>query len=391
MQSIAENNPEVLGLATLINGSICKKRTFLITPFASKVVPEAKNWTTPTTYTDVYMNTQNPKKANGNKEAHYGWKRELQDIINEHAHIRINGNVASNRTKEKIAQVLFGEFNTLHTKLGLKVMPRNFGGKHLEALCKNWYYDRKLAPKTMRDYFSVFRIYCGWLKKAGMANDIHQYLPEIPKQKLEVAFVAKESKSLAHKGIDIAQKIKEAKALDMRFGCILQCMIIFGLRLKDALYFKPTISDHGTYVKIFPNESKGSRPRNIDIMGEGARAVLDEVKAKIGPKECLGWVDDYGRPMDLKKNRSKYYRLMKKIGLTKNDAGATGHSIRAEYAENLAMQLGLLPGTLGGTTDQMPKEEIDLIRARVSENLGHSRLSITGNYYGKLQKPPINE
>jgi len=333
------------------------------------------------------MHSHNNNQAYGNKETHYGYKRELQNIINEHAHIRINKKVASNRTKEKIAQVLFGEFNILHTTLGLKVMPRNFGGKHLEALCKNWYFERKLAPKTIRDYFSVFRIYCGWLKKAGMANNIHQYLPEVPKNKLKVTFVAKESKSLAHKGVDIAQKIKAAKELDVRFGLILTCMHLFGLRIKDALYFKPTIADYGTYVKIFPNESKGSRPRNIDVLGPHARALLDEVKSKIGAKECLGWVDESGRPYALKKNRAKYYRLMKKIGMTKKESGVTGHSIRAEFAENLAMQLGLLPGTLGGTTDQLPKEEVDLIRARVSENLGHSRLSITGNYYGKLQKP----
>ncbi|WP_255539497.1 hypothetical protein [Polynucleobacter sp. JS-Safj-400b-B2] len=42
-------------------------------------------------------------------------------------------------------------------------------------------------------------------------------------------------------------------------------------------------------------------------------------------------------------------------------------------------------------TDQTPKEEIDLIRARVPETLGSSRLSIAGNYCGKIQKPLINE
>ncbi|MFK4554585.1 hypothetical protein ABH944_006245 [Caballeronia udeis] len=71
-----------------------------------------------------------------------------------------------------------------------------------------------------------------------------------------------------------------------------------------------------------------------------------------------------------------YYYCLRKIGITKKNADVCGHGLRAEFAENCAIARGLLPATLGGTADQMPKEEMDLILLQVSEKLGHSRKQI---------------
>jgi len=43
---------------------------------------------------------------------------------------------------------------------------------------------------------------------------------------------------------------------------------------------------------------------------------------------------------------------------------ATSHGLRAEYAENLAISLDYIPPTLGGTKDQMPKEDATIIEKK---------------------------
>ena len=75
---------------------------------------------------------------------------------------------------------------------------------------------------------------------------------------------------------------------------------------------------------------------------------------------------------------------MAKIGITREDAGVTGHGLRAQYAENAALIAHMIPPTLGGTGGQMPKEKLVIKREQISELLGHSRISVTGAYYGSF-------
>jgi len=68
------------------------------------------------------------------------------------------------------------------------------------------------------------------------------------------------------------------------------------------------------------------------------------------------------------------------------DAGVTGHGLRAQFAENAALILGLIPPTLGGENNQMQQDDRDVLREKVSELLGHSRKSITSSYYGSFPR-----
>ncbi|OIQ65600.1 hypothetical protein GALL_528420 [mine drainage metagenome] len=79
---------------------------------------------------------------------------------------------------------------------------------------------------------------------------------------------------------------------------------------------------------------------------------------------------------------------MRAIGITKERVGTTGHGLRDEYAENIALLQGVIPPTLGGKSDQIPPDELRGKLRHVSENLGHSRESVTGAYYGSFRKTP---
>jgi hypothetical protein len=63
--------------------------------------------------------------------------------------------------------------------------------------------------------------------------------------------------------------------------------------------------------------------------------------------------------------------------------------LRAQYAENAALIVNVIPPTLGGSTGQMSKDDLDLKRVQVSELLGHSRISVTSAYFGSFERGTV--
>lgn len=306
----------------------------------------------------------------------------LNMLLAANAHKRVNGRQASERTAEAAGEVLHTIFRLL-VELGYRLEdPRNISEKHIRVLCVEW-YRLNLAPKTMQGYLSSLRIFCGWIGKKGLVKDIYFYLPDVPRENLQVNNVAKRSKSWAEFGIDVGAKVAEAMALDWRFGLMIMAQVAFGLRLIEVLQMNPWKCDKGDKFSAY--KTKGGRPRDIDIDTPVQRAVMDFIKSKIGKKEHLGWsVRTNGSAGSLAYSRRHYNYLMVKIGINKVIAEVTGHGLRAQYAENAALLRDLIPPTLGGTPGQMSREDLDLTRLQVSELLGHSRKSITGAYYGSF-------
>jgi hypothetical protein len=139
-------------------------------------------------------------------------------------------------------------------------------------------------------------------------------------------------------------------------------------------------------LRVFPAEAKGGRPRDIPIQTEFQRKVLQLVQSHIGKTKAMAWetMSD-GRTASFDQKVAKYKNSMAEIGFTKAEMGVTGHGLRAQYAENMALLEGFVPPTLGGSKDQLPPENLDVKRVQVSEALGHSRLEITSAYYGSMR------
>lgn len=316
------------------------------------------------------------------------WKQNLQAVLDQVVGKRLNGKVASHKTIKHTTEVLFNFFHTLH-HLGNKVQdPKNVGSRHIEAAVRYWWHEKKLKPKTIEDYTSRLRfIFEHCLGKSGMVKPFPQYLPEVPRELLVVRTVANTSKSWTEVGVDVLGKLTEADKLNERLGLILRMQLSFGLRRKEALLSRPWKADHDIFLYVYPGEGKGNRPRAIPIETEVQRAVLNAVKSKIGKYEALGWPTMVnGKAASLEKNEARYAGYMRRLGLTKIDAGATGHGLRGQYAENKALLEGFVPATLEGPPGQMDKGDLTVMKQQVSEALGHSRETITGAYYGTLSR-----
>ena len=314
-------------------------------------------------------------------------KSQLNAILDTHSGTRTNGKIASERTKSAIGEALRADFNRLST-LGYKLQkPDNLSDKHISALCKAWHNDGFTA-KTIQVKLSYLRILARWMGKGEMVKSAPYYLPEVPKAELKVRSAAAASKSWAANGIDVASKVREADALDRRFGAMLRLAVAFGLRRHEVIECYPWKVDKETYFGAY--RTKGDRPRNIDIDTPEQRIVLDHVKSIVKKSEHLGWPSKRdGSPATIEYNLSKWHKMLAKIGITKAISNVTGHGLRAQYAENAALIIDVIPPTLGGKTGQMAKDDLDLKREQVSELLGHSRKSITSAYFGAFERGAI--
>jgi site-specific recombinase XerC len=307
---------------------------------------------------------------------------KLNLLLQEHADTRVNGRVASHRTATAAGEALRNSFKTLE-QLGFRLEdPKNLAEKHVTALCRHW-YSNQLAPKTIQGYLSHLRIFARWVGKGDMVKGIQHYLPSVPAEQLRARTVARTSKGWTENGVDIVAKIQEADAEDWRFGLQLRMQVSFGLRRMEVLQNKPWKCDRGDKFAVYA--TKGGRPRDIYVQTAEQRAVLDMVKAALQKDETLGWkTTPAGRPATLAYSTRKYSRLMRKIGISRDNAMVTGHGLRAQYAENAALIANLVPPTLGGSGGQLPKDEIRLAKERLSELLGHSRESVAGAYVGSF-------
>jgi hypothetical protein len=323
------------------------------------------------------------------QRAETGWKGIMQALIDKYGGTRLNGKVASHRTKQQNSITLMAGMNTLTGDLKMAIQnPYNIGDRHITKLVQHWYYVEKKCAKTMTNDLSVWRKFAGWIGKAGMVKKLAHYLPDVPAADLKVSPMKTTSPTWVEAGIDVEAKINEAFLVDERFGAILLSQLAFGLRAQEAICCKPHKWDHGNGLMVYGSDGpKGGRDRFLHIRCIEQRQVLDLMKRMTTQRGRLGWSKDaYGRKAGLKENIKHYYYCMEKIGITKELANVCGHGLRAQFTEDGMMLKGMLPATLGGTEDQMPKEEQDRIIAQLSEDLGHSRRQILAAYVGSTAR-----
>jgi len=324
------------------------------------------------------------------EQKHFPIFAELARLLAEKAGTRMDGRTASNRTRALAHETLFGFVRALHAGGRHVQHLKSLNADHAAWLAQSW-IDKGLAATTLRQRMTALRKLYAWIGKPSATDRAQALLDKLPENRRRVRYVASASKSWSEHGIDVHEAIVRADRLDPRFGLMLRMIAAFGLRRSEVLQCRPWVADRGTALRIFPGEAKGGRPREIPIESAWQREILDLVKSKIGKTDSMGWdIDAQGKSLRhnarLKYGKARYARCMRAIGVTRENIGTTGHGLRAEYAENIALLQGVVPPTLGGAADQMATDDLSAKLRHVSENLGHSRESVTGAYYGSFRK-----
>ena len=317
------------------------------------------------------------------------WQNKVIETMKSAGKFRVNGKVASERTQTLTKDVVFAAFRQWH-ELGYKIQdPKNLGERHIEVLVKHWWYCQHKKSKTIQNDLSRLRVFCAMLGKPGMVGSVQKYLLDVDPELLKVRSAAQTTKSWSGNGIDLVAKFREVDEREPRLGLMLRLELGFGLRREEVLKCNPHAQDNGHYLQVFPGMGKGGRWRNIPIASTAQRELLDYVKARVPKKKPLGW--EYtrsGKAASLEQNIRRYENLMTSFGFTKADAGVTGHGLRAQFAENHALLLGVLPPTMGGGRVHLDRADLHVIKVKVAQALGHNRQSVTSAYVGSFKAAP---
>ncbi|NBB60003.1 Fis family transcriptional regulator [Pseudomonas sp. ODNR1LW] len=305
-----------------------------------------------------------------------GWKSSLATVLKEHNGIKAtDGTKASFETMEKRSAVLFSSFADLRM-LGYKLNDvKQLKGRHIQALTKHW-LSKGLAASTMQNNLSTLRTFAAWIGKDGMVEGAATYFQHGEAARSSINTV---DKSWSANGISLETKLAEIRLIDERIALQIELQATFGLRVKESIMLRPHLADKGTYLAISIG-TKGGRDRTVPIDSEKKRELLDRAKTFAGRPTA----STASPELSLKQALGHYSRVLRNAGITKAAAGVTSHGLRHNYANDRYQHYaGADSPVRGGSLAEFDRELDRAARIEVSEELGHSRESVSTYYLGR--------
>lgn len=270
--------------------------------------------------------------------------------------------------------------NDLHD-LDFKIMlPTKIRQKHVKALTRYWEGRDDLQPASVIQKVSILRTFLGWVGKSGVINNLTPSDLFAEPEKFKRSLVADRDKSWTPAG-DPKDIIRQIIEVEPAVGSQLMLSHLFGLRPKETWCFKPRRDYDDENQLLYVREgSKGGRPRIVPVLTEEQRAFLKDVcNMAYSVNDSL-----IPKRYSLAAWKSHYYRVMRDNGISKKN-GLVPHGLRHGYAHNIYEQYAGHPAAV---KEPEKRDDFDKVQARianllVSEQLGHSRESITSAYTGK--------
>ncbi|MFT4192101.1 MAG: phage integrase N-terminal domain-containing protein [Comamonas sp.] len=295
----------------------------------------------------------------------------------------------SHKTRHERARFLRQFFRDLQRKGGFRTPPdpRNLGQKHVHAMVQVWQREQ-LAPATIQTYLSFLRGLASWLDKPGFVRGPAHY--GLSLEEYERHEYAQRDKSWAAQGVDVEAKLAEVAVFDPRVAASLRLMHTLALRRKESVMFRP-------YEHVLPFEQTGLPPdkRKADdyvwVKGKGGRVRWVPLEtpaqhAAVALARALVTSRDahMGHPAhSLARNLRRLDYALEKFGITRRQAGTTGHGLRhGNLNDFYASQSGSASPVRGG--GPVPVDVDRAARLAVAERAGHSRMRASGAYIGAV-------
>ena len=310
------------------------------------------------------------------------WRKELQGIIdlNNHRHA-VKPKGVGYKTRHERATFLFAFFEKLRVneKRCYKIMPSGLGSRHVRFMVNLW-VKRGLAPGTIQLYISYLRVFAQWIGKPGLVREPSAYVRDASLVRRKYAATTDRSWS-AH-GVDGDQLVANIVAFDQFVGAQLSMCLAFGLRVKEAISFRPFQDvNNETQELTLIRGTKGGRPRSNAIDSDRKRdAIALARRVAVVQSGHLGRDD-----LQLHQNQTRFYTVLRKFGVTRRGRGITAHGLRHEWANDQYEKLACAPSPVRGG-DFFDREADRSVRLEIARHLGHSRESISTNYCGRILK-----
>ena len=272
-----------------------------------------------------------------------------------------DGSFAKQTARERILTLIANQLE----KLGFRNLAiDSLKPKHVTALVEQW-KGEGLASGTVKNRMAEIR---WWSEKVGKQNVVarsNDYYGIDRRQ-----FVTNESKA---RTLDASAL---EKVRDPYTHLSLRLQAEFGLRREESIKLRPVQADHGDRLVLQASWTKGGREREIPILTESQRRVLDDAKVLAGKGSLI--------PSEL-----TYIQQLKRFEHQCSKAGIDHvHGHRHAYAQQryLVLTGRVCPSAGGKTSKQLSAAEKAAdheARLTISRELGHERESVTAIYLGR--------
>lgn len=256
----------------------------------------------------------------------------------------------------------------------------NFRAKHTVRILQHW-TAQGLANSTLATYVSHLRTFAVWIGKRELHAVIDRYCAAHPGLVYRRAATDRD-KSEKGAGVEFVEIYRRAMEVENEhYSCQLLLIAAFGLRVREAWLFRPHLAIGSDGRVSVGWGTKGGRPRKLPIpLTRTQRLALDRAQTLVLDR-CGSMVPPgYAR---LEEWSREFYRLNRQIGLTKDQLGATTHSLRHGFLLDLYAELaGIQPPVRSGADTPSSAARDRAVRKVVAECAGHSRLQVSSAYLG---------
>ncbi|MHB1142845.1 MAG: hypothetical protein ACYC1T_13955 [Sulfuricaulis sp.] len=253
--------------------------------------------------------------------------------------------------------------------------PYNLKAKHIRALIDDW-LARRHSRSYLENKLSVWRQFCTWIDKPNLVPGTAEVMsyPNY-RHRSQVAVI---DKTWSGRGIDVPGKLREIASSDARVALILELMLTFSLRLKEASLLRPHAADQGAYLDICRG-TKGRRRRVHPIATAEEREVIERAKALVADRTaCL-----VPRDKTYKQWQNHVYYVLSRHGISHKQIGTSTHGLRHQGLNRLYEQItGARSPVRGGRPGEVDRATDRFARQQVAETAGHGKRSVSSAYLG---------
>ena len=162
---------------------------------------------------------------------------------------------------------------------------------------------------------------------------------------------------------------------DPHVALALRLEAAFGLRREEAIKFTPVRDDRGDRIRLKGSTTKGGRPREVPVLRDGQRRLLDEARRLAGSGALIPPERNHRQQLKVYESQTRAAGLYRM------------HGLRHHYAQSRYEEItGWKAPAAGGPSQRSltgARRRIDIgARRTIAAELGHGRTHIAAIYCG---------
>ena len=268
----------------------------------------------------------------------------------------------SHATRRDRSYALARMADALHEAGYRGLRAKGLKGKHVETLVRHWRAGR-ISDATVMNRMAHLR---WWADRVGKGN--------LVKSNAEYGIHPRSHVSDGTKRRDL-DPAKLARVKDPHLRMALRLQAAFGLRREEAIKFAPSYADRGDRIVVKGSTAKGGRPREVPVLTDGQRRLLDEARELAGGGALIPPGRNYAEQKKVYEDYTRAAGLDRMHGLR--------HAYALDRYEVLTGWKAPAAGgpASGGLTGARRRRD-RAARLTVAAELGHSRREISRIYLG---------